>query len=236
MASTAETERPRLHASFARGVDFGECLEAQIAAREALIEGQGPPRLFMVEHRPAVTLGRRASSEDVLWSREQLEAAGLSVFETPRGGEATLHAPGQLVAYPVIRVGRQIRAHITTLAEVSIALLAELGIEGARFDMDNPGVWLEADAGGVPQKIASIGLHISRGVSVQGLSLNLDVAPQLFGALVSCGMPQVHMLSARPLATAPWPGFDALVRRWAQLFAEASGYTLAWDDADSAAD
>ena len=214
-----------MHASLERGVDFGESLDAQLAAREAFVDGQGVPRLFMVEHTPALTLGRRATREDVLWTPAQLAAVGMGVYDTPRGGEATLHAPGQLVAYPVVHVGRQIRAHIVTLAQTSIELLAELGIEGARFDMGHPGVWI-GDA-----KIASIGIHVSRGVTVQGLSLNLEVPPDLFSALVSCGMPQISMLSARALATKPWPGFDALGRRWAELYARATGYSLAWADA-----
>lgn len=236
MDSTADaTSQPKLPTSFARGVDFGECLQAQLAAREALAAGEGPPRLFMVEHTPALTLGRRATRSDVLWSDAQLAAMGMGVYDTPRGGEATLHAPGQLVAYPVVHVGRQIRAHIVRLAEVSIALLGELGIDNARFDMEHPGVWVDRPPSDhdlrdektpARAKIASIGIHVSRGVTVQGLSLNLDVDARLFQALVSCGMPSVELVSAKALATQPWPGFDALARRWASLYAEAAGYTI----------
>src|SRR5690606_1046200 len=115
----------------------------------------------------------------------------------PRGGEVTLHGPGQLVAYPVVAVGRRIRDHIIRLCDVAIALLAELGVDGCEFRMEHPGVWRGAE------KLASIGIHVSRGVSVQGISINLDVDPTLFGALVSCGLRGVTVTSAVAVGGAP---------------------------------
>jgi len=176
----------------------------------------------MVEHLPTLTLGRRATAADVLWEAEQLEEHGLVVHETPRGGEATLHAPGQLVAYPIVRVGRQIRAHIVTMAEVTVAIAQQMGVRDAEFRMEHPGVWVGE------HKLASIGIHVSRGVSVQGLSFNLDVASHWFGALVSCGLPDVQMVNLKDLADRPLPTMRELAHRWARLFAERSGYRLAW--------
>jgi len=202
---------------------FGPCLERQLARREAILEGTAPPTLYMVEHPPVLTVGRRGSREDVLWTPDQLEARGVEVCDTPRGGEVTLHAPGQLVVYPVIRIGKQIRAHIVRLAEVTIAVLRQYGIEGAEFRMDHPGVWLGT------AKIASIGIHVSRGVTVQGLSMNVDVDPGLFAALVSCGLAEVRMVSMRTVLGGPEagvPGLPELARRWASSFAEASGFEL----------
>ena len=151
--------------------DFATCLDEQLRTREAVAAGTSPETLFMVEHPPTLTLGRRASREDVLWSDEQLAAEQVAVCETPRGGEVTLHAPGQLVAYPVVHVGRKIREHIVRMADVTIALFEQLGVDGTEFRMDHPGVWRGQT------KMASIGIHISRGITVQGMSINLDVAP-----------------------------------------------------------
>ena len=106
MVSTPESgpDRGRLRADFRRGVDFSSCLDEQLAARDALAEAyraadeEGAAvggRLFMVEHAPTVTLGRRATQDDVLWDEQQLRSSGLVVRETPRGGEATLYAPGR---------------------------------------------------------------------------------------------------------------------------------------------
>jgi lipoyl(octanoyl) transferase len=201
---------------------FASCLDEQLRVREAVAEGRAPETLFMVEHPATLTLGRRASREDVLWSDEQLAAEQVAVCETPRGGEVTLHAPGQLVAYPVVQVGRQIREHIVRMADATMALFEELGVEGTEFRMDHPGVW-RGDT-----KMASIGVHISRGVSVQGMSINLDVAPHLFGSLVSCGLPDIRMTSVAALTSAQVPPMAELARRWAEAYAKRADYALDW--------
>ncbi len=192
---------------------FDDALALQLAARERLADGDGEPVLFLVEHPPAVTLGRRASREDLRWSEQRLADDGVGVYDTPRGGQATLHAPGQLVVYPVLKVGRRIRAHIVRLAEVAIGLLEELGVTGAAFRMDHPGVWIGE------RKIASIGIHVSRGVTIQGLSVNLDVDSRLFDALVSCGLKDVEIVSASALGARPIT-IEEAARRYAVLFAE----------------
>src|SRR5690606_21808675 len=160
---------------------FEEALALQLEARERVIAG-APGTLFLVEHPPVLTLGRRARREDILWSEAERAAIGMSVCEAPRGGEVTVHGPGQLVAYPVVQIGRKIREHIVRLGDAAIAVLTELGVEDCEFRMAHPGVWRG------PDKLASIGIHVSRGVAVQGISINLDVDPQLFGSLVSCGL------------------------------------------------
>lgn len=200
--------------------DFAEVLALQLATREAVIAG-GTPILFLVEHPPVLTLGRRASPEDILWSDEQLAAARMTVVEAPRGGQVTLHAPGQLVAYPVLAIGRKIREHIVRLGETARALMAELGVVGCEFRMEHPGVWLG------DRKLGSIGVHLSRGVTVQGLALNLDVDPALFGALISCGLRGVEVTSARAVGAAAI-SVEAAARRYAALFAASAGHSLRW--------
>lgn len=217
-----EPDKPPLLGRWLGRQPFAECLEEQLRTREAILDGTGAETLFMVEHPATLTLGRRGKREDVLWTDEELAARRVAVCETPRGGEVTLHAPGQLVAYPVIRVGRRIRELLARMGEVTIALLAELGVEGAEFRMEHPGVW-RGDT-----KMASLGLHISRGVSVQGMSINLDVEPALFGSLVSCGLPQIQMSSVTAVRSGALPPMPSLARRWAELFAESAGYELDW--------
>lgn len=202
---------------------FAACLDEQLRTREAIAAGTALETLFLVEHPPTLTLGRRGSRDDVLWTDEQLAAEQVEVCETPRGGEVTLHAPGQLVAYPVVRVGRKIREHIVRMAEVTIALFEQLGVNDTEFRMDHPGVWRGET------KMASIGVHISRGISVQGMSINLDVAPRLFGALVSCGLPDVRMSSVADLRASPLPPMADLARRWGEEYARRAGYVIDWD-------
>lgn len=222
MASTPEAGAvaPPLVARWLGRRAFAEVLALQTQAREAVVLGE-PPTIFLVEHPPVLTLGRRANPEDILWSEAERAAAGMTVIEAPRGGEVTLHAPGQLVVYPVVAVGRKIREHIVRLGEVAVALLEELGVEGSEFRMDHPGVWLG------DRKLGSIGVHVSRGVAVQGLSLNLDVDPALFSALVSCGLRGTEVTSARALGARPI-SVEAAARRYATLFAASAGYALEW--------
>jgi lipoate-protein ligase B len=185
------------------------------------VAGEGAPTLYLVEHPPVLTVGRRGSRDDILWSDEQLAAHGVAVVETPRGGQVTLHAPGQLVCYPVIHVGRQIRQHLINLGETTVEFLRSLGVPDPEFRMEHPGVWV----GHV--KVSSIGVHISRGVAIQGLSVNLDVDTGLFAALVSCGLRGVDVVSVRQLGGEVIDVADA-ARRWAQLWAERTGAQLQW--------
>ena len=230
MASTPDAEGdaqsaelPPLRARWLGTQEFGPCLEEQLRTREAILAGTGVETLFLVEHPPTLTLGRRGRREDVLWTDEELAAEQVAVCETPRGGEVTLHAPGQLVAYPVIHVGRRIRELIARMADVTMDLFEELGVEGTEYRPDHPGVW-RGDT-----KMASIGLHISRGVSVQGISINLDVAPKLFGSLVSCGLPNIQMTSVSALRAEPLPAMVDLAQAWATNFASRAGYALDWE-------
>ncbi len=218
------TPRPALKARWLGRRPFAELLALQEQVRDAVVAG-GDEELLLVEHPAVITLGRRAQPGDILWDSARLAATGIEVCETPRGGEATLHAPGQLVAYPIVRVGRKIRAHIVELATCAQALLAELGVHGTHYDPDHPGVWLER------AKLASIGVHVSRGVTIQGIAINLDVVPPLFGALVSCGMKEVTMISATSVGGAPIAVRDAAYR-FAQLFAQSHGMELAFHDED----
>jgi len=213
-------EPPDLRGVWLGRRSFADVLTLQLAARDDLVAG-GQPTLFLVEHPPVLTLGRRASPGDILWTDEQLAAAGVEVAETPRGGQVTLHAPGQLVAYPVVHVGRKIREHIVRLGRVAATLLTELGVTGHEFRMEHPGVWLG------DRKLASIGIHVSRGVSVQGISLNLDVDPGLFAALVSCGLHGVEVTSAVAVGGRPI-SVEAAARRFAELFAEDAAISLRW--------
>ncbi len=217
-------DQPPLRVSWLGREAFAPCLDEQLRIRDGVVTGSEPETLLLVEHPPTLTLGRRGRREDILWSDEALASAGVAVCETPRGGEVTLHAPGQLVAYPIVRVGRRIREHIVRLAEVTIELLRELEIDGTEFRMEHPGVW-RGEA-----KLASIGIHISRGVSVQGISINLDVPPLLFGALVSCGMPQVEMTSVVRVRPQVLPPMEELGQRWARGFAASAGYRLLGPD------
>jgi lipoyl(octanoyl) transferase len=200
---------------------FAPVLRRQLAAREALVAGDGPATILLVEHPPVLTLGRRGERADVLWSPERLAARGVEVCESPRGGQVTLHAPGQLVAYPILHIGWRVREHITRLGRVAVRFFAELGVPDPEFRLEHPGVWVGE------HKIASIGVHVSRGVTVQGIAMNLEVDPLLFGSLVSCGMAGPVVRNAKDFGARP-VALPAAAQRWAELFAEDVGAPLHW--------
>ncbi|MBE3068646.1 MAG: lipoyl(octanoyl) transferase LipB [Planctomycetes bacterium] len=141
--------------------------------------------LILVEHDPPViTLGRGAKAAHVLASRDRLAREGVELHESQRGGDVTYHGPGQVVGYPILRLdlhGRDVHRYLRDLEEVLLRLLARYGIEGCRA-AGMTGVWV----GG--EKVAAIGVAISRWVTWHGFALNVDPNLGHFGLIVPCGL------------------------------------------------
>jgi lipoate-protein ligase B len=142
--------------------------------------------LLLVEHDPPViTTGRRPCAEHILAAPEQLAREGIRVHATRRGGSVTYHGPGQLVGYPILRlsdVGRNVRTYVHDLEEVLILALGRSGL-GARRAEGATGVWVG------DEKIAAIGVAVSRGVTYHGFALNVATNLAHFGLIVPCGLP-----------------------------------------------
>ena len=141
--------------------------------------------LILVEHDPPViTLGRGADAAHVTASRERLAREGVEVHESGRGGDVTYHGPGQLVAYPIIRLdlhGRDVHRYLRDLEEVLIRVLARFGVEGTRAE-GMTGVWVGAE------KVAAIGVAIRRWVTWHGVAINVDTNLDRFNLIVPCGI------------------------------------------------
>ena len=169
---------------------FGEVEALQVALRQRIIGGDSSAEtLLVVEHEPVVTLGRRGDATGLLVSEEALRRVGVALHTASRGGEATYHGPGQLVAYPVMSLRRGVVAHVEALARAAIRTAAHVGVE-AHFERKRPGVWVE------DRKLASIGVHVHRRVAMHGIALNVgDDALVGFERIVPCGMPGVTMTS-----------------------------------------
>ena len=123
--------------------------------------------------------------------------------------------------YPVVRIGWRVRRHITQLGEAAADFARALGAADAEFRIDHPGVWVG------PRKLASIGVHVSRGITVQGIAINLDVQSHLFGALVSCGLAGVQMTSILA-ETGASPGVEDAARQYAEHWARHHGAAVHW--------
>jgi len=199
---TAPLPPRRTRWSFLGRVPYGEALELQLATREAVKRSEGEERLFLLEHPHVYTLGRNATRADVLASPEWLAARGVEVAFCDRGGQVTYHGPGQLVGYPVLNLSpdrRDIRRYVQDLEEVLIRTLADYGIAAAvRPGAALIGVWV----GG--EKIAALGVHLSRWITTHGFALNVATDLSLSAGIVPCGLRQEGITSmARLLGEAP---------------------------------
>ena len=206
-------------------VDLGTIPYRDALATQAEVQAQRqaeeiPDTLLLLEHPPVYTRGRRAGDEELSLGEAFYRARGIEIVPTDRGGKVTYHGPGQLVGYPIMRVG-DINAHLRKMEAAIVAALGEYDIEArsrCAEGIDYTGVWVK------DRKIASIGVHVSRGVSTHGFAVNVsnDLTP--FTWIVPCGLPDVTMTSvARELGQEPEGGLDAFAERMARCFREAHG-------------
>ncbi len=169
---------------FRQPVPYSEGLRLQeqwVAERQADLI---PDRLILLEHTPVITLGVRSKNEHLLLSREALAQRGIELFETPRGGDVTYHAPGQLIAYPIMKLtGSEADAHafVGKLEEIAI-LTANAFCVNAFRRKGKTGVW--TDQG----KLAAIGVRFKKWVSSHGMSFNVNVDLSGFEVIVPCGL------------------------------------------------
>ena len=178
-------------------VPYLDALKAQRDHRESVIAGEAPGVLWLLEHPAVITTGRREAGVDVAAVGE----AGFELVSTERGGLATCHEPGQLVGYLLVDVSaRGIRRVVCALEQGLIDWLAGVGVPAGRRE-GFPGVWANGE------KVAAIGLHVKRGVTMHGFALNLVNDLRGFGLITPCGIPgarvtTVERLSGRRFAPA----------------------------------
>jgi lipoyl(octanoyl) transferase len=172
-------------------IPYREALELQEQLRERRQAEEIPDTLLLLEHPPVYTRGRRSAEGDLSLSDDFYRARGIEVVDTRRGGKLTYHGPGQLVGYAIMRIA-DVQAHLRTMETALVAALAEEGIGARSRCADGPdytGVWV------AERKIASIGVHVSRGVSAHGFAVNVENDLEPFSWVVACGLSGVQMTS-----------------------------------------
>ena len=180
---------------------YGAVLEQQFALLEDRIQGRVPDTLILVEHPPVVTLGRAKTTANLRHTPQELQARGIEFFEVSRGGDATFHAPGQLVGYPVFDLrqhGRDVLRYCRGVEAALIGVLKAVGL-GARSVPGKAGVWVG------DRKIASLGVSLRRWVTFHGFALNVAVDLVGFQVIRPCGeepevMTSMEALLERPVA------------------------------------
>jgi len=147
-------------------VPYREAWDLQRALAGARAAGRIGDRLLLLEHPPVLTLGRQADDAHVLAPAPLLEARGIEVIRVERGGEVTYHGPGQLVAYPIIRLADRelfLREYVRALEGAMADTSAEAGVAAGRRE-GHPGCWVDAE-GPLPRKVGALGVRVERGVT-----------------------------------------------------------------------
>lgn len=184
---------------------FDQALDLQLAAVDDVAAG-GQERLFLVEHHPVITLGRNSGREHLLADPKFLAQHGITLTRTSRGGSITCHYPGQIVAYPILRLARRpggLRRLVHDLEEAAILALVGFGVQGRRSE-GRPGVWVKE------HKIASIGLGLRKWVSFHGLALNICRDTSLFNLITPCGLHGVRPTSVHRELDASLPDMQKM--------------------------
>ena len=172
-------------------LDYAAALALQQRVRDARQAELVPDVLLQLEHPAVYTRGRRSGADEFPFPPQWYESQGISIFETDGGGKITFHNQGQLVGYPIVRV-EDVVAYVRLLERAIVAALGEEGLvarDRAAEGSDYTGVWLD------DRKIASIGVHVARGVTTHGFAVNVDNDLTPFSWVVACGLPNVAMTS-----------------------------------------
>jgi lipoyl(octanoyl) transferase len=172
-------------------VEYREALALQERVRAARQAGAVPDVMLLLEHWPVYTRGRRSGPGELPMGTEWYGRQGIEVVETDRGGKVTYHGPGQLVGYPIVCISDVVQ-YVRTLERAIVAALGAEGVVARARPEDGPdytGVWVE------DRKIASVGVHVARGVTTHGFAVNVENDLQPFEWVVPCGLEGVRMTS-----------------------------------------
>lgn len=169
----------------ANSVPYLSGLEQQRALHAAVAEGRAPDTVMLLEHDSVYTAGKRTESHE-------RPVDGTPVIDVDRGGKVTWHGPGQLVGYPVMRLADPVDVvrYVRCLEGMLIAVLNDLGVEGAGRVAGRSGVWMRGT-----DKIAAIGIRVAQGVSMHGFALNCSNSFEAYRAIVACGLADAGVTS-----------------------------------------
>jgi len=201
---------------------YDEVLVLQREAEERAREG-GRETLFLLEHEDVITIGRNAGTGDLHVPAEQLARLGVALHSSDRGGKLTFHGPGQLVAYPILRLEgaeKDVKLLVRRLEEALILAAADFDVAAARSGV--PARWSSVWVGN--DKLAAIGVHLSNWVTTHGVALNVTTRLERFSLFVPCGISDGGVTSLeRCRPGLPPPTVAEVAERFVARFAEVFG-------------
>lgn len=207
-------------------ISYGDALRLQLDLHARCAAGEIPGALVLLEHQPVITMGVRAAEANVLVDEAALNAMGIELARTDRGGDVTYHGPGQLVGYPIVRLRElagDLHAYLRMLEETVIVALSSFGLRGERSGP--AGVWVEG------RKVCSIGVAVRKWVSYHGFALNVNPDMSHFALINPCGLASEQITSIARL-TGRAPEMSAVREVCADAFARVFGVTFRELDGD----
>lgn len=199
---------------FDQALSYRDGIILQENILEARIKDLIPDTVLFLEHLPVITCGVRSKPDQILLSDEELKAKQIEVSKSSRGGAVTFHGPGQLVMYPIIKLGdakADIHGYLHNLEEVAIRTAASFGVTAYRRK-GMTGAWTEQG------KLAAIGVRFKRWVTLHGLSFNVDLDLSGFSTIVPCGLAGEKVTSLKLLLGDKCPSVEKARERLANHF------------------
>jgi lipoate-protein ligase B len=206
-------------------IDYEVALKLQNRLAQARMDGEIEDTILFLQHPPVITMGKSGKIQNVL-APQTIQEKNIKVIFTDRGGDVTYHGPGQLVVYPILSLrnhGLSVPGYVWKLEETVIRLLARFGIEAARVEKMR-GVWVGKE------KIAALGVHLSRWISKHGVALNVNTDLDAFELINPCGTGRRVTSMARILGREVF--MDEIETLMIESFAEVFGMTLSLEPSD----
>lgn len=199
-------DAPGLLVRAGRSVPYADGLNAQMFVHAERLAGRCPDTVFLLQHTPVITTGRRGREGGLLSDRTALSALGIEIHHASRGGNLTYHAPGQWVLYPILKLGggeADSHGYLFNLEEVALRTAADFGVPAFRR-AGMSGAWTTAG------KIAAIGFHLKRWITLHGMSFNVNLDLRGFGHIVPCGLAGEPVASLASILGPRCPALDAV--------------------------
>lgn len=208
--------------TFPEPVSYADGLRMQQSIHDARCREAIPDTVLFLQHRPVITLGRRGRTQHLLAREEQLKARGIDLFEASRGGDVTYHGPGQLVMYPILKIGgsgTDSHGYLHNLEEIAILTADSFGVDAWRRE-GKSGAWTAQG------KIAAIGFKLQRWVTMHGMSFNVEADLAGFQLIVPCGLAGEPVASLRGILGVSGPTLETVATTMAGHFEQICGRSL----------